>query len=335
MPMKIQQNIDLATFNSFGIHQQAAYFADVRQVSDLRAALSFAAQQNLPIQILGGGSNTLFVNDFPGLLVHMNCQGIEHLADGVSLKVACGENWHKLVEYCLNNELYGIENLALIPGTVGAAPIQNIGAYGVELEQVFVELEAFDTRSGELSTMSKADCEFAYRDSVFKHDSSQSLIVLSVTLGLSHEFAPNIEYYALQEALAGTTVTAAQLFETVCEIRRRKLPDPAVLGNAGSFFKNPVVSRGKYESLKQQYPDLPAFETEEADTVKLPAAWLLEKIGSKGRFRGDAAVHSDHALVLVNKGCASGEDVLMLAQELSNSVLQSFGIALQTEVRIV
>lgn len=333
--MEIQQNIDLAAFNSFGIRAQAAYFADVRQVSDLREALSFAAEQKLTIQLLGAGSNTLFVADYPGLIVHMNCRGIELLPDGVSLRVACGENWHELVKYCLNNKLYGLENLALIPGTVGAAPIQNIGAYGVELEQVFVELEVFDIRSGELSTMSKADCEFAYRDSVFKRDSSQNLVVLSVTLRLSREFVPNIEYYALQQALAGATVSPAQLFDTVCEIRRSKLPDPAVLGNAGSFFKNPLVSTDKYEALKQQYPDLPAYETGEPGTVKLPAAWLLEKIGSKGRCRGGASVHSEHALVLVNNGSASGEDVLLLAQELSDAVLQSFGIALQTEVRIV
>lgn len=333
--MEIQQNIDLAAYNSFGISQRAAYFADVKQVSDLQQALAFAKQENLPFQILGGGSNTLFVDDYPGLLVHMNCQGIELLPDKVSVRAACGENWHGLVKYCLKNSLYGIENLALIPGTVGAAPIQNIGAYGAELEQVFQELEAFDSRSGEIRRMNKADCEFAYRDSVFKHDASQSLIVLSVTLRLSREFVPNTDYYALREALAGAAISPQLLFETVCEIRRRKLPDPAIVGNAGSFFKNPIISSDKYESLKEQYPELPAYDTGEAGTVKLPAAWLLEEIGSKGRHRGGAGVHSEHALVLVNKGDASGEDLLLLAQELSNSVLQSFGIALQPEVRII
>lgn len=333
--MEIQQNIDLVAYNSFGIHQQAAYFSDVKQLDELKLALAFAKQQNLPVQILGAGSNTLFVDAYPGLVVRMNFQGIELLPDAVSVKVACGENWHGLVKYCLNNGLYGIENLALIPGSAGAAPIQNIGAYGVELEQLFQELEAFDIVSGELRKMSKADCKFAYRDSIFKHAGSQSLIVLSVTLRLSREFAPNLDYYALKEILTEESVTPQLLFETVCEIRRRKLPDPEILGNAGSFFKNPVVSSGKYEALKEQYPDLPAYDTGEAGTVKLPAAWLLEKIGSKGRRRGGAGVHSEQALVLVNEGDASGEDILLLAQELSNSVLQRFGIALQTEVRII
>lgn len=333
--MEIQQNIDLTPFNSFGISQVAAYFAEITGPDQLQVALGFAQQQQLPVQLLGAGTNTLFVNDYPGLILHMNCRGIERLEDGVSIRAGCGEDWHDLVKYCLNNKLYGIENLALIPGTVGAAPVQNIGAYGVELEQFFLELEAFDSQTGQLLTMGKSDCEFTYRDSVFKQDPGRGLIVLSLSLRLNREYQPNTEYGALKQALDGLDPSPQQLFETVCRIRCSKLPDPAKLGNAGSFFKNPVISTEKYGSLRQQYPDLPAYEGEEAGTVKLPAAWLLDKVGAKQRHRGGAAVHSEHALVLINTGSAKGEDILLLAQELSNSVLQDFGIALQPEVRIV
>lgn len=334
--MEIQKNVDLANYNSFGISQRAAYLANVQKLADLKLALDFAKQQNLPIQILGGGSNILFVNDFPGLILHMNCKGIEQLAGTNLLKVGCGENWHELVKYCLNNNLHGIENLALIPGTVGAAPIQNIGAYGVDLQQVFFQLEAFDVETAEVVTMNKSACEFGYRDSIFKQDPSQGLIVLSVTLQLGREFVPNLEYKALQQRLGDKKdLSARVLFDTVCEIRRTKLPDPQLLGNAGSFFKNPLISTSKYQALQQQYADIPCYDSEEVGEVKLPAAWLLEQVGGKERSRGGAGVHREHALVLVNNGDASGEDILLLAQELSNSVLQTFGIALQTEVRIV
>ncbi|NQV69924.1 MAG: UDP-N-acetylmuramate dehydrogenase [Pseudohongiella sp.] len=333
--MEIQQDIDLAPYNSFGISQQAAYFADVRQVADLQQALAFAQQQQLPMQVLGAGSNTLFTRDFPGLIVQMNCKGIERLPGTDSVKAACGENWHDLVKYCLNNNLYGIENLALIPGTVGAAPIQNIGAYGVELAQLFLQLEAWDSRSGELHCMTKSACQFGYRDSLFKQAAGQHLIVLSLTLQLSQEYVPRIDYHGLKQAFGGAEPGPRQVFDKVCEIRRGKLPDPGILGNAGSFFKNPVIAVSQYQALQQQYPDLPAYDTEEAASVKLPAAWLLEQIGAKGRRRGGAAVHAEHALVLVNTGSASGEDILLLAQELSDAVLQTFGISLQTEVRIV
>jgi len=337
--MEIQQQVDLVHFNSFAVSQTAAYFAEIECLEDLQVALAFAQEHNLPRQILGAGSNTLFINDYPGLILHMNCKGIERLSaadqGAVRVKAACGENWHELVRFCVKNKLHGIENLALIPGTVGAAPIQNIGAYGVELDQLFVELEALDTDSGEVIVMSKADCEFSYRHSLFKQDASQSLIVLSVTLELATNFAPKLDYQGLRQVLGESEPSAQQLFDAICEIRSSKLPDPQQLGNAGSFFKNPLISTEKYQSLKQQYPEMPAYQNEEEGTVKLPAAWLLEQTGAKSKSRGDAAVHSEHALVLVNRGSASGEDLLLLAQELSNDVLQSFGIALQVEVRIV
>lgn len=333
--MEIQQDIDLTPYNSFGVSQRAAYFAEIQQLSDLHQAREFAASSHLPLLVLGEGSNTLFINDYRGLILFMNCKGRELLPGAGMLRAGAGENWHELVMFCLKNKLYGLENLALIPGTVGAAPIQNIGAYGVELEQFFVELEAFDLKTGEIRHLSKADCQFAYRDSIFKQDPMQKLVVLSVSLQLAETPAPALAYVGLKEALEGQEITPQSLFDAVCRIRRSKLPDPKVLGNAGSFFKNPIVSRSKYETLRKAHPDIPSWNTDDPDLVKLPAAWLLEQKGWKGRQRGGAAVHEDHALVLVNQDNATGEEVLLLAQDMSSSVLQEFGINLQTEIRIV
>ncbi len=335
MALEIQEQVDLTPYNSFGVSQRAAYFADIQDVADLPQAREFAASKRLPLLVLGQGSNTLFVKDYPGLILFMNNRGREVLPGRGMLRAAAGESWHELVKFCLQKSLYGIENLALIPGTVGAAPIQNIGAYGVELDRFFVELEVFDLKTGEIRHMSKSDCEFAYRDSIFKQDPGQKLVVLSVTLQLSREPAPEFAYAGLTEALEGLEKTPQNIFDAVCAIRRSKLPDPALLGNAGSFFKNPLISRSKLLVLRESYPDLPAWDTEDADLVKVPAAWLLDKKGWKGKWRGGAAVHEDHALVLVNRDKASGEDVLLLAQDMSSSVLEAFGIALQTEVRIV
>lgn len=333
--MLIHERVSLKPYNSFGIDVEAAAFASVHDLNELHAALGYASRHGIPVQTLGGGSNVLFTADYPGLVLHMAFRGIEVLNEQGLVKVAGGENWHEFVSFCLKNSLYGIENLALIPGTAGAAPIQNIGAYGVELEQFVSEVEVFDTVDGTVIHMDRAACEFSYRDSVFKQGNSPSLLVLSLTLQLLTEPRPNTTYRALQEALAGQPVTPKAVFDTVCEIRRSKLPDPAVLGNAGSFFKNPIVSRQKYEALLKDYPTMPCFETEDKDLVKLPAAWMLDRLNWKGRERGQAGVHREHALVLVNRGSARGEEVMLLAQEMSSSVLAHFGIALETEVRIV
>lgn len=335
MAFEIKEQVDLRPYNSFGVSQTAAYFADIQDPADLRQAREFAASKRLPVLVLGQGSNTLFINDYPGLILYMNNRGREILPGAGMLRVAAGESWHELVIFCLQNSLYGIENLALIPGTVGAAPIQNIGAYGVELEQFFVELEAFDLKTGEIRCMSKADCQFAYRNSIFKQDPSQKLVVLSVTLQLALAPALELSYAGLTDALAGREVTPQSVFDAVCAIRSSKLPDPKQLGNAGSFFKNPVISRSKLEHLRESHPQLPAWDTDDVDLVKVPAAWLLDQKGWKGKRRGGAAVHEDHALVLVNLGQASGEDIVLLAQDMSSSILQGFGIALQTEVRII
>jgi UDP-N-acetylmuramate dehydrogenase len=282
--MKLQQHIDLKPFNSFGVSSHAHYLADIQQAADLPEVLEFAHQRQLPVQLLGGGSNILFTGDFPGVVLHMNSRGIECVTeteDAVVVRAAAGENWHHFVSKCLNKGWYGLENLALIPGTVGAAPIQNIGAYGVELEQFFVELEAFDIASGDLRKFSREQCEFAYRDSIFKQ-ASQQQVVLSVSLQLSKRPAPNLSYQALRQELAAAQATPRQVFDAVCKIRREKLPDPAYLGNAGSFFKNPVVSRQKYAALQAEHADLPCYPSDSEDFVKIPAAWLLDAAGWTG-----------------------------------------------------
>jgi len=335
----IRARVDLAPHNSFGVSATAAWFAEVRDRAGLEEALAHAAGGGMPLLILGGGSNCLFLNDFPGLVLKLANTGIEWLEAPGLVRVAAGENWHEFVSQCLNKGLHGLENLALIPGTAGAAPIQNIGAYGVELERFFVELEALDLHSGRWETLDKAACEFAYRDSVFKRAAEPRWLIWCVTLRLAADWEPVTDYGALGEALdeelTGGRPTHRQVFDTVCKIRRCKLPDPACLGNAGSFFKNPVVSAEKAEALRRDHPELPSWPGPEAGMVKLPAAWLLERAGWKGVRRGQAGVHERHALVLVNHGGASGEELYRLAQEMAGSVLEIFGVALQPEVRII
>lgn len=332
MSASLQTDFDLSRHNSFGVAAKAAWFIAVENQEDIEAGLAHARDKGLPVLVLGQGSNVLLLNDYPGLVLHVANRGIER--QGNRIKIAAGENWHALVRHCVDEGLHGLENLALIPGTVGAAPVQNIGAYGVELADFFVELEAINLQTGELEVLDKQACDFDYRDSVFKRELQNPRLILSVTLELSTEFQPDLSYRGLAEALPSAQPTPMQLFDTVCAIRRSKLPDPAELGNAGSFFKNPVVSTGKFEGLRQTLPELPGYPDEEG-FIKLPAAWLLERAGWKGKRRGAAGVHQQHALVLVNHGGATGEDLFLLAQEMSASVLTQFGIALEPEVRFI
>jgi len=341
----IQAQTDLGSLNSFGVAAKARWFAGIESRDDLEAALSFARERELPLLVLGGGSNCLFVKDFPGLVMQIRTTGIQWLETPDRVRAAAGENWHQLVTNCLNKGKHGLENLALIPGSVGAAPIQNIGAYGVELSQFLIELETLDLKTGQWLTMDRDACDFGYRSSVFKTQAELRYLIWNVTLQLDSERPPQTGYGALRAALNGkalegmalngNSVNPRQVYDTVIKLRQSKLPDPALLGNAGSFFKNPLVSEAKYETLRADYPELPAFPAEAAGLVKLPAAWLLEQAGWKGRRRGQAGVHDRHALVLVNHGGASGEDIYLLAQEMSLSVLEKFGIALEPEVRII
>ncbi|PDH35272.1 MAG: UDP-N-acetylenolpyruvoylglucosamine reductase [OM182 bacterium MED-G28] len=337
--MKIQRTIDLQQFNSFGVPAIATFFAAVENQTDLEVALRFAETESLSIQVLGGGSNTLFVQDFPGLLLHVANKGVDwgdrSKGGATSIRIAAGENWHELVGSCLQKGLYGLENLALIPGTAGAAPIQNIGAYGVELADFFLDATVYDRETGKWRVMGKQDCKFAYRDSLFKGDGFGRYIIFDLRLKLETQWVPNLSYQGLEEALASSKPTPEEVFETVCQIRRSKLPDPSEIGNAGSFFKNPIISIERFKALEKQLPGLPNYALEQEGLTKIPAAWLLEELGWKGRTRGAAAVYNKHALVIINSGDANGEDILLLAQEMSSSVLEAYGIALEPEVRIL
>ncbi len=332
--MKLVRDAQLRPYNSFGVAARAAWLAEIRAVGDLERAVELADARELPLLLLGGGSNVLFAGDFPGMVLLMRNRGVEIDRDSGLVRAAAGENWHELVRYCLENGLHGLENLALIPGSAGAAPVQNIGAYGVEFENFCVELELFDCAGGERRVWSRADCGFAYRDSALKQPLPLPRVVCWLTLRLSRESAPETRYPELAEAFAGRAeVAPREVFEAVCRIRRRKLPDPAVLGNAGSFFRNPVLSREQFEALRRRCDSPPAFAA--GAGVKVPAGWLLEQCGFRGRARGAAGVFERHALILVNRGGASGRELHALAMEMRERVLAEFGVALEPEVRIV
>lgn len=301
-------------------------------MDDVLQARQKAHQSALPILILGAGSNILLRDDFPGIVLHMARAGISRSGDRV--RVGAGENWHELVKTCMNDGLHGFENLALIPGTVGAAPVQNIGAYGVELARYFHQLEAVNLVTGEVETLDREACQFAYRSSVFKREPDTPRVIMEVEFSLSSHWQPELGYAALRDALADDSPSPQLLFETVCQIRRSKLPDPQQLGNAGSFFKNPVISTAQYHDLKDSFANLPGFP-DGPGQIKIPAAWLLDQAGWKGVRRGAAGVHEQHALVLVNHGGASGHDIYRLAREMQASVQQQFAITLEPEVRVL
>jgi UDP-N-acetylmuramate dehydrogenase len=335
-----QSDVDLIGFCSFAVPARARYFLALQQQDELPAVLDEANDKDLPVLILGGGSNVLLTENYPGLVIKVDLKGIRVRADKnssehVLLHAGAGENWHALVEYCLENNFYGIENLALIPGSVGAAPVQNIGAYGVELSDVLVSVRYFNLQFQQVVQLSTQECEFAYRDSIFKHALKHKAVILSVCLRLSKTPRLKIEYPALKQALGERCdASARDVFDAVCAVRRSKLPDPAVLGNAGSFFRNPMISRLQYLDLQQKWPQIPAYATDTAERVKLPAAWLIERAGWKGQRRGDAGVHAQQALVLVNHGQATGIQILQLAKAIAGSVQQQFDICLEPEVNI-
>ena len=329
------ENAPLDAYTTFGVTQYARFLIEVSDLPELYEAVEFARDNHLELMVLGGGSNVLFVRDFPGLVIIIKLTGIVR-ESATRLRIGAGEDWHSLVDWTLANNLFGLENLALIPGTVGAAPIQNIGAYGVEIERFVRRVHVFDTHLAKALDFTRDACDFAYRDSLFKRAPRGRYIVLEVELELSESDAPVLTYPALAERFgADGKITAEQVYHAVCEIRRSKLPDPKVVGNAGSFFKNPVVSKEKFLKISEHYDTVPGFPLENGEFYKLSAAWLLDTAGWKGRRRGLAGVYEHHALVLVNHGGATGEDIFLLAQEMSSSVLQRFGIALQPEVLIV
>ncbi|WGK63827.1 UDP-N-acetylmuramate dehydrogenase [Croceiramulus getboli] len=337
--MNIRHNVSLAPYNTFGIAATAAHFISVKSVAELQEAL---ALEEYPQKfILGGGSNMLIKNDLDCLVIHIAIKGIETLEEmeeSIKLRVMAGENWHELVLYCMAHDYGGLENLSLIPGNTGTAPVQNIGAYGVELKDTFVQCEAVHRETQELRTFSLEDCQFGYRESVFKNELKDQYVIVSVDFKLSRkQHQLHTEYGAIQQTLEERGIAQPRIqdiSEAVIAIRQSKLPDPKKIGNSGSFFKNPLISAEAFKQLRAHYPDAPYYPIG-SDTIKVPAGWLIEKAGFKGKRFGDAGVHDKQALVLVNHGKATGDDLWQLAMKIQKKVEEQFGITIQPEVNIV
>ncbi|MES2743119.1 MAG: UDP-N-acetylmuramate dehydrogenase [Pseudomonadota bacterium] len=337
--LAIEHDFPLQRHNSFGIAARARSYVRLHTPAQLQAVLADPALAAMPRLVLGGGSNIVLQSDFAGLVLHIAMAGktiVGTDADFVYVRAAAGESWHGLVSWTLEQGLGGLENLALIPGTVGASPIQNIGAYGVELQDCFHSVQVFDSASGRTFEMDRAACRFGYRDSVFKHPAGRALIVLAVTLALPKRWRANLRYGELAQALAeqGDAPDPSRVAEAVMAIRRRKLPDPAVIGNAGSFFKNPLVTREQCAALLERYPDL-VHHAQPDGGEKLAAGWLIDQCGWKGRALGPAGVYPKQALVLVNLGGASGADIMRLAAAIAHDVAARFGVRLEPEPVLV
>jgi UDP-N-acetylmuramate dehydrogenase len=336
--LPILQDFSLQSLNTFGIAARAARYLRVERVEQLAAACADPALARLPRLLLGGGSNLLLTRDFDGLVLHMALAGraiVGAHAGCTLVRAAAGENWHGFVQWTLEQGLGGLENLSLIPGTVGAAPIQNIGAYGAETRDVFHSLTVFDMDSGEVRTMDAAACRFGYRDSIFKHELRERAVILDVSFALPRQWQARLGYTELAAELHGLASPAPQqVADAVIAIRRRKLPDPAQVGNAGSFFKNPIVDAAKREALAAAFPGLVSYAQADG-SYKLAAGWLIDQCGWKGKSMGPAGVYEKQALVLVNRGGASGQDVLRLAQAIRDDVAGRFGVSLEAEPVLV
>jgi UDP-N-acetylmuramate dehydrogenase len=337
----IQENVSLLPFNTFGIDVNARFFGVVRTLDEVQSLIRsdiFKKEKHL---IVGGGSNLLLTRDFEGLVVKNELKGIHVVSEyenQIELEVGAGENWHEFVMYCVSKDLGGVENLSLIPGTVGAAPMQNIGAYGVEIKNVIRSVQAVELATGELRSFDKDECQFGYRESIFKHELKNKYFISSITLILTtnhHHF--NTTYGAIRDVLkqrGDDAPTLRLVSDAVISIRQSKLPDPAVLGNAGSFFKNPSIAAEQLASLQKSYPQIPSF-SEENGLFKIPAAWLIEQCGWKGKRLEDIGVHQHQALVLVNYGGGRGSDIWQLAMTIQESVREKFSITLQAEVNVI
>lgn len=330
-----QEQVSLKPYNTFGIDVRAQYFAEARNDDDVRQALAQAQQQDVPVLVIGGGSNLLLTADVHALVLRMASRGLRILANDserVIVEAEAGEPWHAFVQWSLAQGLAGLENLSLIPGTVGAAPMQNIGAYGVEVKDVFVGLTALDRLTGELHEFDLDECQFAYRDSLFKRNPGR-WVILRVRFALSRVLQARLDYGPVRQRLSEQGIgepTAQDVSDAICSIRREKLPDPAELGNAGSFFKNPVVSPVLAEQIRQQHSGLVAYPQADGQ-MKLAAGWLIEQAGWKGYREGDAGVHRMQSLVLVNYGRATGSQLHQLAQKIQADILQRFGVVLEME----
>ncbi len=339
--VRIQHNISLKPFNTFGIDVSADYFAACKTTEDLKQALRFAKEQEKKILVLGGGSNILFRSDFNGLVIKNEIKGIEvqKKDDSFIVEAGAGENWHKLVMYCVEHSLCGIENLALIPGCCGAAPIQNIGAYGIEIKDVLKEVHFIDLNTLNTKILNNKACMFGYRDSIFKNALKGQFIITKIVLTLHAQQKPNTSYGAIHQVLKQNNThenpNIVDVANAVIKIRTSKLPDPKILGNAGSFFKNPIISQQAFNRLKLKHPDIAGYPIENANSVKVAAGWLIEKAGFKGYREGDVGSHKQQALVIVNHGNATGNDIYTYSEEIIKKVKAVFGIELEREVNCV
>jgi UDP-N-acetylmuramate dehydrogenase len=357
--MEIFSNMPLKSYNTFGFKVFADQFAIVENVDDLIRLSEIHNERSRPMLVLGGGSNVLFTGDYKGIVLKINLKGkevVEESEEYVWLKAAAGEEWDGLVDYCVERGWAGLENLSGIPGQVGSSPIQNIGAYGSEMKDHFISLEAIDLCTGTKSEFDPERCRFGYRDSIFKRALKGRVVITHVTFRLDKKPSFNLSYKTLKEALGHipeSSLSIAQIREAVLKIRASKLPDPKITGNAGSFFKNPVVSPAQLDQLKEKFPGVAYFsapgngfrnsniENQTVDCLpptagcKLAAGWLIEHCGWKGYREGDAGVHPDQALVLINYGNANGIDILTLAEKIRLSVMEKFGVMLEKEVNVI
>ena len=337
--MDLQHNVSLKLYNTFGIDTNARLFCSVSSIEELKEVTE--KNRSKQLFVLGGGSNILLTKDIDALVLHINIKGIKIISETESeiiLEVMAGENWHQFVLYCIEKGYGGIENLSLIPGNVGTAPMQNIGAYGVEIKDVFESCSAIEIETLEEHSFSKESCEFGYRESIFKNTLKGRYIITSVRFKLTkkaHEL--KTDYGAIKEELSKmgvTNPTIKTISNAIISIRQSKLPDPKDIGNSGSFFKNPVIGIEHYKNLKVNFPDIPSYNISK-NQIKIPAGWLIEKAGFKGKSFGNYGVHNRQALVLVNYGGASGEDILTLAKLIQKTVLKIFGIEIEMEVNII
>lgn len=338
--MNIIANYPLLKLNTFGVDVKAKYFVSINTVNELIELTKTKVFKELQLLILGGGSNILFTKDFDGLVILNSIKGkeiIDQTQESIFLKIGAGENWHELVMYTVDNGWGGIENLSLIPGNTGTAPMQNIGAYGVEIKETFVELEALEISSGKIVKFNNSDCEFGYRESVFKNKMKNQYIIVNITLELKKNPVLNINYGDVKAILESQNInnpSIKQVSDAIISIRQSKLPDPKIIGNSGSFFKNPIVSLNQLELIKKKYPNVVNYKINENE-FKIAAGWMIERAGWKGKKFNNYGVHEKQALVLVNYGLANGMEIFNLSEEIILDIKDKFGIKLEREVNII
>lgn len=338
--MEVRENFSLKHLNTFGIQAHTRYFGEATNPDELKELITYARKKQLPMFFLGGGSNILFTHDFNGITIRIANKGRQLICEddnSYTVSANAGEVWHEFVMYCLEQNYSGLENLSLIPGSVGASPMQNIGAYGMEVKDHFSKLHALNVHTLDLVTFTNEECQFGYRESIFKREEKGNYVIVSVEFTLPKKPVFNISYGAVAkelESMGVTELNARAISQAVINIRRSKLPDPAVIGNAGSFFKNPEVSSSRHSELRERFPDLVSYPLENGN-FKLAAGWLIESCGWKGKTFGDAGVHKLQALVLVNYGNAKGSEIYDLSSKILESVYDKFGVMLEREVNIL